>query len=126
VIVAVGVNRQKLGATDSLESRHAGLQAQLLFHEVTAFSGLLSGYLDGLDFPVTVVRGVRDGTDLEAELRFARFLNELRAGTEVVWISCEPEFQHLSSGAIRELESIEPEAGRRYVADSAAIYGVSG
>jgi phosphopantetheine adenylyltransferase len=65
---------------------------------------------------------VRDGTDLEAELRFVRFLNELRPNTGVVWISCEAELQHLSSSAIRELESIEPGAGQRYVPDSARIY----
>ena len=74
--------------------------------------------------PITlsVVRGVRDGTDLEAELRYARFLDELRPGTNAVWIGCAPELQHLSSSAIRELESIDEGAGRRYVPDIREIY----
>lgn len=78
--------------------------------------------MDELPQPATIVRGVRDGTDLEAELRFVRFLNELRPATRVVWISCEAELQHLSSSAIRELEAIEPGAGQRYVPDTATIY----
>lgn len=123
VIIAVGVNRQKTTAVESLDQRHAELRAQLHYHEVAIFPGLLSGFLNSMELPVTVVRGVRDGTDLEAELRFARFLNELRANTAVVWMGCEPEFQHVSSSAIRELEALEPGAGARYVPTRPAIYG---
>jgi pantetheine-phosphate adenylyltransferase len=126
VIVALGVNRQKLSAADSLRQRQEALQAQLPFHETAAFDGLLSGFLDDLEIPATVVRGVRDGTDLEAELRYARFLNELRPGTGVVWISCEPQFQHLSSSAIRELAAIQPGAEQRYLPHVSTIYGLVG
>jgi pantetheine-phosphate adenylyltransferase len=122
VIVAVGINRQKVGALETAEARFADLQSRLWFHEVASFSGLLTKFVDDLGLPATIVRGVRDGTDLEAELRFSRFLNELRAETRVVWISCEAELQHLSSSAIRELESIEPGAGARYVPDRRRIY----
>ena len=117
-----GVNRQKLGAADSLEQRRETLQAQLPFHETAAFGGLLAEFLDGIGAAVTVVRGVRDGTDLEAELRYTRFLDELRPGTGVVWISCEPEFQHLSSSAIRELATIQSGAETRYVPNANQIY----
>lgn len=122
VIVAVGVNRQKPGALETAQARFAALQGQLRFHEVATFEGLLTRFVDALELPASIVRGVRDGTDLEAELRFGRFLNELRPGTSVVWIGCEAELQHLSSSAIRELESIEPGAGQRYIPDTAAIY----
>ncbi len=37
-----------------------------------------------------------------------------------------PEFQHLSSSAIRELESIAPSSGSRYAPDTADIYGLVG
>jgi pantetheine-phosphate adenylyltransferase len=122
VIVAVGVNRQKSGAVESAQTRAAELQTRLRYHEVATFAGLLTSFVDAMPLPATIVRGVRDGTDLEAELRFTRFLNELRPHTGVVWISCEAELQHLSSSAIRELESIEAGAGQRYVPDTAAIY----
>jgi pantetheine-phosphate adenylyltransferase len=124
VIVAVGINRQKPGAAQSTEDRLAELQRTLPFHEVTSFSGLLTDFVAQMPMPVTVVRGVRDGTDLEAELRYSRFLNELRPGTKIVWISCEAELQHLSSSAIRELEAISPGAGARYVPTAAEVYGL--
>jgi len=123
VVVALGLNRQK-ASEGSVEERRARVADQLRFHEVAAFSGLLSQYLDSLDAPATVLRGVRDGTDLEAELRYARFLNDLRPGTSVVWIGCEPAWQHISSSAVRELEAIESHSGARYIPNAATIYGV--
>ena len=53
-------------------------------------------------------------------------LAELRPETNVVWIGCEAELQHLSSSAIRELESIAIGSGSRYVPDTAGIYGLVG
>lgn len=126
VIVALGVNRQKSGSTGSLDARRQALQAQLPFHEVVAFDGLLSEHLDETNFTGAVVRGVRDGTDLEAELRYTRFLDDLRPDTTVVWISCEPQFQHLSSSAMRELAAIKPGAESRYLPTAEQIYGLCG
>lgn len=123
VVIAVGINRRKSGSAESTQERFADLRSRLRFHEVTVFEGLLSTFLDGLGYEATVVRGVRDGTDLEAELRYVRFLNELRPNTNVVWIGCEAELQHLSSSAVRELESFQAGAGSRYLPDAATVYG---
>lgn len=125
VIVGVAVNRQKPGADAALTEKRAELQARLRFHEVVEIPGLLTDFISAHPLPLTVVRGVRDGTDLEAELRFARFLDELRPGTHVAWLGCEADLQHLSSSAIRELNAIEPSAGTRYVPETAEIYALS-
>lgn len=125
VIIGVAVNRQKPGASATLEQRRAELQARLCFHEVVEIPGLLTDFIAEHPLPLSVVRGVRDGTDLEAELRYARFLDELRPGTNVVWIGCEAELQHLSSSAIRELDSIAASAGARYVPAKAEIYDLT-
>jgi pantetheine-phosphate adenylyltransferase len=124
VILGVAINRQKPGAVEQLEARHAALSASLRHHEVTAIPGLLSDYLEASALSLAVVRGVRDGTDLEAELRYARFLDELRPTSQVVWVGCAAELQHLSSSAIRELESIEPGVGGRYLPTTRDIYGL--
>jgi pantetheine-phosphate adenylyltransferase len=124
VIIGVAVNRQKPGAAATLEQRRAELQTRLRFHEVVEIPGLLTDFIADYPLPISVVRGVRDGTDLEAELRYSRFLDELRPETSVVWISCEAELQHLSSSAIRELESISTGAGARYVPETREIYGL--
>lgn len=130
IVVAVGINRQKVQAAGgdaivAMEARSHHLKSQLRYHEVTAFGGLLTDFVSRLGYPAALVRGVRDGTNLEAELRLSRFLNELRPQSNIVWIGCEAELQHLSSSAIRELESIERGAGLRYVPDAREIYELS-
>ena len=126
VIIGVAVNRQKAGASETLETRKTELPARLCFHEVATIPGLLTDFVEEFPLPLSVVRGVRDGTDLAAELRSARFLGELRPESNVVWIGCKAELQHLSSNAIRELESISPGSGSRDGPDTAAIYGLEG
>jgi pantetheine-phosphate adenylyltransferase len=128
VIVALGVNRQKFQADGQMEEiiqgRHRLLKAQLKFHQVDLFSGLLPDYLETAGHSLTVIRGVRDGTDLEADLRYARFLKDLGSKTPVIWVACEAATQHISSSAVRELESLRAGAGSAYVPDAAAVYGV--
>lgn len=131
VVVAIGVNRQKLTATggdlaQQLEARRSGLQQhQLRFHEVAAFGGLMTEFIEQQPLPISVVRGVRDGTDLEAELRISRFMRELRPGTPVVWIGCEAAWQHVSSSSLRELESLQTGASARYIPMADEIYGLA-
>ena len=125
MIIAPGVNRQKARSVEAVEERQAALGRQLCFHEVSGFGGLLSEFLDQLEYSVTVVRGVRDGTDLEAEMRFSRFLNDLRPETQLVWIACQAELQHVSSNAVRELESFHSGAGGRYVPTAQQIYSLA-
>ena len=131
VIVAIGVNRQKLTATggdlaQQLEARRSSLQQhQLRFHEVAAFGGLMTEFIEQQPLPISVVRGVRDGTDLEAELRISRFMRELRPGTPVVWIGCEAAWQHVSSSSLRELESLQTGASARYIPLADEIYGLT-
>ena len=88
------------------------------------FSGLLPDYLETAGSSLTVIRGVRDGTDLEADLRYARFLKDLGSKAPVIWVACEAATQHISSSAVRELESLRAGAGSAYVPDAAAVYGV--
>lgn len=122
IIVGVAANRQKAAASVSLGRRCGDLRARLAYHEVVEIEGLLTDFVSTSPLPLTVVRGVRDGTDVEADLRFSRFLNDLRPGTRVVWIACEAALQHVSSSAIRELEAISPGTGSTYVPDMAEIY----
>lgn len=55
---------------------------------------------------VTIVKGVRGTDDLQSELTQARFVSDL-AGTRVpyTFFATAPEFQHISSSAVRTLQS---------------------
>ena len=52
---------------------------------------------------VTLIRGLRNSTDLQYELTQYRFLQELKPDIKVVSIFCDKEYEHISSSAIRNL-----------------------
>lgn len=54
---------------------------------------------------VTLVRGLRNGEDLEFEMNQLNFINDIEPGISTVFFTCDKEFQHISSSAIRELKN---------------------
>jgi pantetheine-phosphate adenylyltransferase len=96
VIIARGINRDKSVITEplprSLENR-----------QIEKYPGLLTEFIDNLGYPVTVIRGLRNTTDLQFELTQYRFLQDLNPSIKVVSIFCDMEFEHISSSAIRML-----------------------
>jgi len=75
--------------------------------EVIFYDGLLTSVIDKLEQEgnnVTLIRGLRNSTDLQYELTQYRFLQELKPDIKVVSIFCDKEYEHISSSAIRMLE----------------------
>lgn len=121
VVILGGINPRKLN-----EKRMVVTEEQLRFHQVETFPGLLNEFLDEKFPGVTLVRGVRNGTDLEEELKWQRFMKSLAPGSPVVWIGTAPEYQHISSSAIREIAYFNAEQSKQYYPGSAEIYGLVG
>ncbi len=99
VIVAEGVNPAKNGERD-----HRLVQT-LPFHEVVFFDGLMvdlmeqeSKYCD-----VTLVRGLRNGYDLDYEINQLCYMQEMRPNTQTVYIPCDKKFEHVSSSMLKGL-----------------------
>lgn len=69
--------------------------------EVTAFDGLLVDLCAQLGI-TTVVKGLRDGGDLDVELRMAR-TNRQIGDVETVLLASSPERSHLASSFVREI-----------------------
>ena len=97
VIIVVGEN------SDKSQRQYEIPKAILDSHQVDYYSGLLSDYVASKDYPVTVIRGLRNTTDMQYELNQYRWLQELNANFNMVSIFCDKEFEHISSSAIRSL-----------------------
>ena len=104
VVVCVMVNPGKTSRLpiaerlDLLRSAAAGLgNVRVDSHP----GGLLVDYYRDGGFDV-VLRGVRDGRDLEHETRLARMNHEL-AGIETVFIPADPDQAHVSSTLVTEV-----------------------
>ncbi|GAA4309711.1 hypothetical protein GCM10023149_04140 [Mucilaginibacter gynuensis] len=98
VIIARGVNPGKDAVTRDLPEA-------LKYRQMASYEGLLTDFIDTLDYDVTVIRGLRNGSDLQYELNQYRYLQELSDNKiSVTAIFCDMEFEHISSTGIRQLE----------------------
>ncbi len=74
------------------------------FRQIEEYNGLLTDFVGSLDYPVVVIRGLRNSTDFQYEQNQYRYLQELLPGIRIVNIFCDKEFEHISSSGIRTLE----------------------
>ncbi len=98
VIIARGINPDK-------KNEIVPLPAALKYHQCESYEGLLTSFIDSLGYDVTLVRGLRNATDLEYEKTQARFLKDLKPDIKIVNILCDAEFEHISSSGIRSLDT---------------------
>jgi len=74
--------------------------------DIMNYSGLLTDFIkERFDEDVVVIRGLRNPTDLQYELTQYRYLEDQMPDVKVVSIFCGREFEHISSSAIRQLDS---------------------
>jgi pantetheine-phosphate adenylyltransferase len=68
------------------------------------YAGLLTDFIESLEYDVTVIRGLRNSTDFQYEQNQYRYIQELKPDINIVNIFCDKEFEHISSSGIRTLE----------------------
>ncbi len=107
VIVAVGINPQK-----NIE-RDVMLEKVLPFHEVVYFDTLIVDLIEQESkfCDVTLVRGLRNGYDLDYEMNQLCYMQEMRPGTQSVYIPCDKRLEHISSSMLTGLHMFDV-AGR--------------
>ena len=112
VIVAQGINPEK----DGLVAEVSGMDV-LKYRQSEKFAGLMTDYITQKekDCDITLVRGLRNGDDLDYEVNQLRFMEDMKPDVKVIFIRCDSEFEHISSSAIRNLEKIEKGLGRKYL-----------
>jgi len=97
VIIARGVNPDK-------DNKLHNLPDIICNRQIENYDGLLTDFIDSLGYNVTLIRGLRNITDLQFELKQYQYLKDFKPDINVVSIFCDKEFEHLSSSAIRMLE----------------------
>lgn len=131
VIIAVGINPEKtktIAVTDTIGTlaighvpvdRVATIKQNLSSKNVEKFSGFLTDYVwekEQAGFDVTIVKGLRNGKDLDYEVNQLRFMEEMKPNVKVMFLVCDKQFEHVSSSAYRMFEAIREGSGHRYIA----------
>jgi len=86
----------------------------------STYSCLLTDYIRDkeLKYDVTLVRGLRNGADLEYEQNLVAFLKDIYPQIKVVAFYCDPRLRHISSSALRGIEKFSKEEFNKYVISS--------
>lgn len=129
VVVARGINAQKMrvpscervikpfGEVEWLEIKNTNLDKILPFHETVFFTTLLSDVVKhyrAMGCDVTVIRGLRNGFDLQAESNLVAVLQDIEPSCNFIYIPCASNLAHVSSSVIRELSAFDS-SGYRYL-----------
>lgn len=102
VIVAQGINPDKSNPLQDISR----LKNTLPFHQIDSFTGLLPTYVEKLEEEncnVTIVKGLRNGYDLEYESNQLRAMQDIKPDIKVIYIYTDPSVQHVSGTLIRGL-----------------------
>jgi pantetheine-phosphate adenylyltransferase len=116
VLIAIGVNPEKSNGGDSL-SRALEISDKIKrpVEVYTTFLHELIEKKESEGYKVVLVRGLRNGDDLAYEDNQLKFINDFKKDIDVVFFRCDEEFQHISSSAIRNLQSFRPGSGDKYL-----------
>lgn len=99
VIVAIGHNPEKEVFNEDSE-----LPKFLKYRQVDKYSTSLPEYLKSKAYNLTIIRGLRDESDFQKELKQLRWLQAIDKGIKVVYIVSDSEYAHISSSDIRNAQ----------------------
>jgi len=83
--------------------------------EIIYFDGFLTTFMDSLGYDTTLVRGLRNSTDLQYEMTQFQYLQDMKPDIKIVNIFCDKEYEHISSSAIRNLKKLDEETIKKYL-----------
>lgn len=116
VLIAIGVNPDKINNNDSL-SRALEISKKIC-RNVEVYTSFLHEFIEKKElegYKVILVRGLRNGDDLSYEDNQLRFIKDFKKDIDVVFIRCDDEYEHISSSSIRSLQAFRPGSGDKYL-----------
>jgi pantetheine-phosphate adenylyltransferase len=112
LIVAIGVHPSKTPMFTTDERRHMVEQVgQPLAKqagaslEVATFGNLVTQFAASRDATL-LIRGLRDGTDLDYEMQMAGMNGELAPGLQTVFLPASPGQRHITATLVRQIASM--------------------
>lgn len=117
VIVAVGVNPDKY-APHEIDGRVKKIREQLPDERVESFFGFITDFMKSLqtkDTELVLVRGLRNGYDLDYEIQQMRYMEDIYPEINVVMIPCGREVGHISSSMIKVIGKFDISKTSKYL-----------
>lgn len=115
VLIAIGVNPEKSNEDALPRSLEISEKIGRPVEVYTTFLHELIEKKESEGYKVVLVRGLRNGDDLSYEDNQLKFINDFKKDIDVVFFRCDEQFKHISSSAIRNLQSFRKGSGDKYL-----------
>lgn len=124
VVVAMGINPAKVSTTQIADyikaaSKESSRLSEKLGTKIITYDVFLHQLVESYEkeYNVVIIRGLRNGEDLDYEVNQIRFMDELKTGKKlnICFLMCDKEFEHISSSSIRAIQKIDPELAKKYL-----------
>jgi pantetheine-phosphate adenylyltransferase len=116
VLIAIGVNPEKSNSGGNL-LRSLEISDKI-GRNVEVYTTFLHEFIEKKEsegYKVVLIRGLRNGDDLAYEDNQLKFINDFKKDIDVVFFRCDEQFKHISSSAVRNLQSFRPGSGDKYL-----------
>lgn len=89
----------------------------IINREHCQFTGLITSEIEFHEqyANVTLLRGLRNGKDLDYEVNQLRFIEEFKPDIKMIFIIGDSEYSHISSSAIKNIHKIDSEKANKYL-----------
>jgi pantetheine-phosphate adenylyltransferase len=85
--------------------------------QVEVIDGLLTDFMKARPYDITLIKGLRNTTDLSEGIAQLRFLQDFDPMIQVCHIICDKDFDHISSSAIKHLKKFSGGGPGRYIVE---------
>jgi pantetheine-phosphate adenylyltransferase len=109
VIIVKAVNPKKKFNEEHYNQEYEVLNSTLKFREVVAYRGLITDFIqeqENNNSDVTLLRGLRNGYDLDAENKYTFYLKKIHPKIKIAYIPCDKEYEYFNSTSIREMKKL--------------------
>jgi len=119
VVVAIGVNPSKDKRTEeSIKISCSELESKITRPVIYYYGEFLHEVIERYEkdgYNVVLIRGLRNGADLDYEVNQMRYVDDFKKDVNTVYITCDKEYEHISSSAIRSLEQFRKGSSDQYL-----------
>lgn len=115
VVILLADNPAKKIPKVDRESYAAELQKKLPNNQIEISDIMLHKLLKNLPYPVTIVKGLRNASDFDAEKLQLRYMEDMDENINVVYIVGDRKYEHISSSGVKAVQSFDPSEAEKYL-----------
>lgn len=119
VVVAIGVNPNKdKRSEDEVRKSCEELENKITRPVIYYYGEFLHEVIEKYEndgYNVVLIRGLRNGADLDYEVNQMRYVDDFKKNVNTIYITCDKEYEHISSSAIRSLEQFRKGSADQYL-----------